>query len=319
MAKERFIVELGSSNTVIYKVGYGIVLREPTAVAVKSDTYEVLAVGSMAKKMQGKNDYSFDIVEPIKHGVVDNKQVAQQMFKIFLAKVLTKKVFSSVEVTLCVSTGLTDNQLMDFKDVVLFAGVDKLKFINVCLAGLIGSGVKVDKPSAVACINLGGGNCNFAVVSMNKIIEGFSVGFGGKEIDNAIIDYILAIKNMQISLSLAEKIKNDCGSLYLQDTSNMEIVGIDCDTKRPVSEIITATEVRDAIIPYFENIKKCLEKLLYSCTADVVSDITQNGVYVVGGLANITGLENFLSKSLNLQVIIPDEPENCTVMGIVKD
>lgn len=319
MAKERFVIELGSSNTVIYKVGYGIVLREPTAVAIKSDTYEILEVGQKAKKMQGKNDYSFDIIEPIKHGVIDNKQVAMEMLKIFLSKVKSKGLFSSTEVTFCVSTGLTDNQLLDYKDIALYAGVDKLKFVNVCLSGLVGSGVKVDKPSAVACINLGGGNCNFAVVSMNKIIEGFSVSFGGKDIDKAIIDYIVSLKNMEVSLALAERIKNECGSLYSQDTSNMEITGIDCDTKRPVSEIITASEVREAIIPYFENIKKCFEKLLYSCTADVISDITQNGVYVIGGLANITGLENYLSKSLNLQIIIPDEPENCTVMGIIKN
>ncbi|MBQ0017402.1 MAG: rod shape-determining protein, partial [Clostridiales bacterium] len=143
----------------------------------------------------------------------------------------------------------------------------------------------------------------------------FSVSFGGIDMDNSIIEYIKSLKNIEISSSVAEKLKNECGSLYLQDTTNMEILGVDLDTKRPVNEIITASEVRDAIIHYFENIKTGIEHLLYSCTADIISDVSLNGVYVVGGIANFVGLENYLSKKLNLHIIIPDEPENCTVLG----
>lgn len=313
MAKEKFVIELGSSNTVIYKVGYGIVLREPSIVAVNKYDKKKYCVGQVAKKMQGKIDDSFLISSPIEHGVIVNEHLAGLMLNGFLNKVCKKR--SSVEITFCVSIGLTDNELLSFKNVAYANNITSVKFINVCLAGLKGANVKVDKAMAVACVNLGGGNSNFAVVSLSKTIEGFSIDFGGKDIDNAIIDYFRALKNVQFGEQVAEKIKNECGSLYTQDTTNIEITGIDCDTKRPITEIITAQEVREAIIEYFDKIKQAIEHLLYNCSADIINDVTKNGIYVIGGLANITGLENYLSKKLNMPIIIPEEPENCTILG----
>lgn len=313
MKKEKFVIELGSSNTVIYKLGYGIVLREPSVLALDrlEKTYEV---GSRAKKMQGKTDDSLLVVEPIEHGVIASEAYAELMLKGFLEKVCLVP-FSNAEITFCTSIGLGDNQLLSFMNIAYDIGVGKVKFTDVCLSALKGAKVMTDKATAIGCVNLGGGTINYAVVSLGKVIEGFSVNFGGKDMDLAIIDYIRALKNMEITSSMAEKIKNECGSLYAQDTTNLEVAGIDVDTKRPVTEIITASDVRDAIIHFFENIKTGVEHLLYSCSPDVISDVSRNGIYLVGGLANFTGLENYLSKKLNLRVIVPDEPENCTILG----
>ena len=313
MTKEKFVIELGSSNTVIYKLGYGIVLREPSVLALDKveKTYEV---GTKAKKMQGKTDDTLLVVEPIEHGVITNEAYAELLLKGFLEKVCLVP-YSNAEITFCTSIGLSDNQLLSFMTIAYDIGVGKVKFTDVCLSALKGAKVMTDKANALACVNLGGGTINYAVISLGKVIEGFSVNFGGKDMDKAIIDYIRAIKNMEITSSMAEKVKNECGSLYTQDTTNMEVAGIDVDTKRPVTEIITASDVRDAIIHFFENIMKGVEHLLYSCSPDVISDVSRNGIYLVGGLANFTGLENYLSKKLNLRVIVPDEPENCTILG----
>lgn len=313
MNREKFVIELGSSNTVIYKVGYGIVLKEPSIVAVSKTNSKQFAVGIQAKKMQGKMDDSVTICEPITHGIVTNQKMATLMLHGFLQKVCTNP--KNADVIFCVSIGLTDEELLAFKNLALQNEITNISFENVCLAGLKGANVSVDKSISVACVNLGGGTCNFAVISLGKTIEGFSIDFGGKDIDSAIIEHFRAVKNVEFSKIMAEKIKNECLSLYLMDKTNMEVGGIDADTKRPITEIVTATEVRDATLEFFEKIRQAIEHLLFNCTTDIIGDITKNGIYVVGGLANITGLESYLSKNLNLPITIPDEPENCTILG----
>ena len=313
MAKIKFVIELGSSNTVIYQVGYGIVLREPSVIVTKDN--KLLEVGIKAKKMIGKTDTVFQVIEPIQNGQIVDAKSAILMLKAFLSKVVEGK--TKIDVTFCVSTGLTDNDLLTFKQVAYECNISNVKFVNTSLSGLIGAGVSAGKSSAVACVNLGGGTSNFAVITLGKVIEGFSVTFGGIDMDKAIVKYVKDTKNMDISLSMAEKIKNECGSLYLQDTTNMEIIGVDCENKRPVADIISSAEVREAIISFFDNIKSGIDHLLSSCTNDVIADISLNGIVIIGGVANITGLENYLTKKLGVQVYIPDTPENCSVLGAI--
>ena len=311
MAKTKLVIELGSSNTVIYQVGYGIVLREPSVILTKEG--KLLEVGLKAKKMIGKTETAFKVVEPIKNGQIVDEKSAILMLKAFLNKVVEGK--TKIDATFVVSIGLTDNDLLMFRSVAYGCNISNVKFVNTCLSGLIGAGVSADKTSAVACVNLGGGTSNFAVISLGKLIEGFSVTFGGIDMDKAIVKYVKDNKNIDISLSMAEKVKNECGSLFLQDTTNMEIIGVDFDTKRPVTEIISSAEVREAIISFFENIKSGIDHLLSGCTNDVIADISLNGIVIIGGVANFTGLENFLTKKLGIPVLIPDTPENYSVLG----
>ena len=315
MRKEKLVIELGSTNTVIYKQGYGIVLREPSALTINSKDCSVVDAGLKAKKMQGKVNESILYVEPIENGIITDEKCAELMLDYFLNKVITKSVFAKISATFCVSIGLDDNQLMAYKNIAYNCGIDNVEFVNTCSASLIGADSKASSNGAVACVNIGGGTVNMAVISYGNTVDGFSLTFGGKDMDNAIIDYVKGVKGIEISQSVAEKIKNECGSLYLQDTSNMEIVGSDCETKKPVSDIIASYEVREAVSYYFDTILKGIEHLLHSCSADIIKDIMQNGLYLTGGVANFTGLENYLTKALNLRVIIPDEPENCAVLG----
>ena len=315
MAKTKLVIKLGSSNTVIYKKNYGVVLREPSLVAVKCGTKQVVEVGIKAKKMQGKTDESISFIEPIFNGEVVNYDICVAMLKAFLSKVLEKKLFNKVEAVFAVPVGLTDNQLMLIKNVAYSCGIDKVRFENVCFLALIGANVAVEKAEGVAVVSLGGGTINFAVCSLNKTIEGFSLTFGGKDIDAEIVNFIRQTKNLEISLQTAEKIKNECGSLYLLDTTNIEISGVDLETKRPVIDIISSSEIREVILPFFEKIELGIEKMLYSCSADIINDITKNGIYFVGGLSKITGLENFFAKKLNMPIVVLDDAENVAVLG----
>lgn len=314
MTKSKFIVELGSANTVIYKKTYGIILKEPSVIALETKSHKVLEVGLKAKKMQGKVDETVLLVEPVKNGIVKDENVALLMLQCFFDKILDNKR-ENFDITFVTRIGLNDNELLILKNLAYSLGASHVDYTNVCIAGLVGAGVQIEKSNAVACVNLGAETCNFAVVSLGETIKGFSINFGGKNMDSSIIDYLRATKNLEISMTIAEKVKNECGSLYSQDTSNMEINGVDCDTKKPVTEIIYATEIREAILHYFDKIAQGIEKLLYSCSADVIADISKNGIYLIGGVANLTGVEAYLYKKLNMPFIIPDEPENCAIIG----
>lgn len=315
---KNFIVELGSSNTVIYLSGSGIVLREPSLVAVKANCAGLFAVGLKAKKMQGKTSDLVSVFSPVKNGIVVDEKYASLMLKSFFKKIVSNNILIKTKILFCIANGLTDLELTSLKNVAYSVGVSNVSFVNCCLASLVGAGINVDKPNATISINLGGGTTNLAVVSLNEVVNGFTINFGGIDMDLSIKEYLLNTYMLDISLSLAEKLKNECGSLYMHDTTNMEISGIDTATKKPRSMIVSSTDVRIALQHFFENLSLGVEHLLNMCSSEVVSDIASNGIVVTGGVANLTGLDNFLKKKLSLPVKIADEPENCAILGGIK-
>ena len=316
MAKIHLIVELGSTNTYIYRVGKGLLLAEPTLVATKYGHEELFAVGLDAKKLIGKTSEAITVISPIQNGTVANKSMAQEMFKVFYKKVVpSKTVFDIVDVTLCVSNGLSDNQLEDLKEVIYSSGIGNINVVLSSVVALVGADVNINKPSAVISLNIGGGTTDFAVVSLNEIVTGFSVNFGGQDMDEAIRQYIFNTKRMEISILSAEKLKNECLSLYENDMSNMEVSGIDIDTKKPRSEIILSNDIRISVLHFFDNICTGLEHLVNLCSPEIASDIAPNGIVITGGVANMVGIESYITKKLNLPCFVPEEPAIATVVG----
>ena len=319
MSKIHLIVELGSSNTYIYRIGSGLLLYEPTLVATKYGSDELFAVGHEAKKLIGKTSEAIAVISPIERGLVVNKQMAQMMFQEFFKKVVpNKNLLSGVDVKLCVSNGLSDNQIADFKEVIYYAGVDNIDVMLSSVVSLVGADININKPSAYISLNIGGGTTDFAVVSLNEIVTGFSVDFGGQDMDEAIRQYIYNTKRLEISLLSAEKLKNECLSLYANDTSNMEVSGVDIDTKKPRSEIILSSDIRISVLHFFDNICAGLEHLVNLCSPEIASDIAPNGIVITGGVANLVGLENYITQKVALPCFVPEEPELATIVGGAK-
>lgn len=319
MAKIHLVVELGSSNTYIYKVGTGLLLNEPSMIAKKIGTNEIYAVGSDAKKLIGKTNEDICVISPIRNGVVANLDMAQKMFQYFYKKVVpSKSIFDSIDVLLCVSNGLGDNQISDFKEVIFSSGIGNVNTVPSSIVSLVGAGVNIDRPSAVISLNIGGGTTDFALVSLNEIVNGFSINFGGEDMDKSIRDYIYHTKGLEISLMSAEKLKNECLSLYSNDLSNMEVNGIDVATKRPRSEIIASSDIRVAVLHFFENICMGLEHLINLCSPEIASDIAPNGVVVTGGVANMPGIEDYITKNIGLPCFVAENPQLATVVGGAK-
>lgn len=319
MAKIKLIVELGSSNTYIYRIGSGLLLCEPSMVANKFGTLQTFAVGIEAKKLIGKTNGAITVISPINSGVVENKQMAQKMFIEFYKKVMPSKgMFDNIEVLLCISNGLTERQVEDFKEVIYSVGIGNIKTISSSITSLLGAGINIDKPSAVISLNIGGGTTDLAIVSLNDIVTGFSINFGGIDMDESIRQYIYNLKELEISLNSAEKLKEECLSLYENDMSNMEVSGIDIITKRPRSEIILSAEIRVAVLHFFDNICSALEHLINLCSPEIASDITPNGIVITGGVAKLSGVEDYITKKLGIPCYTPEEPEFACIVGGAK-
>lgn len=319
MSKINYAIEIGSSNTYIYRIGTGFQLVEPSLIAVKNLTNEVFAVGNEAKKLIGKTNSSITVISPIEHGVVTNQQMADQMFKCFFKKIMPKQnPFDSTNVLLCVSNGLSDKQVDDFRGIIYSAGIGNVKVVSASVTSLAGADVNIDRPSAVISLNIGGGTTDFAVVSLNDIVSGFSVTFGGKDIDKTIKQYLEATAKLDISILTAEKLKNECLSLYVNDTTNLEVSGIDLKTKTPRTEVIFSSDIVVPVLSFFDDICDGINHLVNMCSPEVASDIAPNGIVLTGGVARLPGLSDYITKKVGLPCFVPDEPELATTLGGAK-
>ena len=319
MSAINFAIEIGSSNTYIYRIGAGFQLVEPSLVAIKNATKEVFAVGFEAKKLIGKTNNSISVISPIEHGTVVNQKMAEQMFQVFFKKVMPQKgLFDSINVLLCVSNGLSDKQLDDFRGVIYSSGIGNVKVVPSSVTALAGADINIDKPSAVISLNIGGGTTDFAVVSLNDIVSGFSVTFGGKDIDKTIKQYLEATAKLDVSILTAEKLKNECLSLYVNDTTNLEVSGIDLGTKTPRTEVIFSNDIIVPVLSYFDDICDGLNHLINMCSPEVASDIAPNGIVLTGGVAKLPGLGDYITKKVGLPCFVPDEPELATALGGAK-
>lgn len=321
MNELEFAIEMGSSNTVIYKKGNGIVLSEPSIIAVDTSRrkHAVKAVGFMAQKMRGKVGQSTKILNPIEEGVVSHENYAALMLKEFMKKVAKTTFFNKkIRILFVIPVGISEKEKTQFRALGYSVGASKVEFVPSILASLIGCSVNINSPSGVLSLNLGGGTVNIGSVSLNSIINGYSISLGGIKMDEAIKRYVEEAYELQISDITAEKIKKETGSLFIHDTSNIEVSGIDVNTKSPRQDVVQGRNIRPAIEFFFTKIVSAIEDILNSSTPDIVSDISNNGIYVTGALANLTGLDNYLKLRLRLPINIPQNPEEATIIGAGK-
>ena len=321
MANLEFAIELGSTNTAIYKRGNGIVLLEPTLIAVNKEDKknQIKAIGHQALKMQGKTASNTQIVSPVENGIVVDFLLMQKLLYQFMKKVLEKSaVKPKIKILFIVPCGLSTKEKTQYKNLGYYVGASKVEFVESVLAALVGSGFNTNLPSGVISLNLGGGCFSVASVSLNAIISGYTISMGGQKMDESIKQYVLDAYELEISLHTAEKIKREIGSLYIHDTSNLEVSGIDVNTKSPRQDVIFSSNIRRAIEYFFEKVVGAIEDVLNNSSPDIVADISNNGIYVTGGLANMTGLENYLKKRLRLPVYLDQKPEESTIIGAGK-
>ena len=321
MSEILLAIDMGGSYTSIFRKDSGLVLKEPTLIgAMMTDNgYEVKVMGKEAKDIQGKTDERTVVFSPISEGVVKSIDYATILLKHFLDKVIIhKNIFTKIKCLVPYPTGLSEEEKNDYKTVFLNVGINDVIFVPRLLCSAYGGGVNIFANSANMVIDIGGVSTDVGVINLGTLIYGATLCVGGKAIDAQIVRTVSSKYGVEIGLSSAQKLKEEIGSLYSNDTANMEVMGVDTRTKSPASVVVYATDVKMSVMPLLSEIGRIVETTLNILPPEISADVAKNGILITGGFSSIVGLERYLRTTLNLPIIIAEDAPNACILGAGK-
>lgn len=314
-------IDLGTANTLVFAKGKGIVLREPSVVAMNNVTKKPLAVGSEAKLMIGRTPGNIVAIRPLKDGVIADFDIAQIMMKSLIEKATTKNAFKSPRIIVCYPSGVTEVEKRAIEEATKNAGAREVVLMEEPMAAAIGAGLPVSEPTGSMIVDIGGGTTEVAIISLGGIVTSKSLRVAGDELDQSIISYIRKEFNLMIGERTAEQVKMEIGSAYRiegEEELVMEIKGRDMITGLPKIVEISETQVREAlkepVYAIIESIKTTLEKT----PPELAADIMEKGIMLAGGGAYLRGLDSLINKETNMPVHIAESPLDCVVLGAGK-
>lgn len=309
-------IDLGTANTLVYVKDKGIVLREPSVVAVQAGTNHVLAVGNEAKRMLGRTPGNIVAIRPLKDGVIADFEVTEAMLRYFIQKVHNRRNMVSPRVVVAVPSGITEVEKRAVKDSATHAGAREVYLIEEPMASAIGVGLPVQEPAGNMIIDMGGGTTEVAIISLAGIVFSRSVRVAGDELDEALVQYMKRVYNLMIGERTAEEIKIKIGSAYpLEQETTIEVKGRDLVAGLPKTLTITSQEVREAIQEPVNTIVETVRYTLERCPPELSADLVDRGIVLAGGGALLRGLDKLLAEETGLPVHVADDPLSAVVMG----
>ena len=310
-------IDLGTANTLVHVKGRGIVLREPSVVAIKSDTGEVLAVGEEAKQMIGRTPGNIVAVRPLKDGVIADFEVTQTMLKYFIRKAMNSKSFVRPRVVVGVPSGVTEVEKRAVIDAATQAGAREAYLIEEPMAAAIGAGLPVEEATGNMVVDIGGGTTEIAVISLGGIVVSKSIRIGGDELDSAIIQYVKRVYNLMIGERTAEEIKINIGTATITTKSDksMQIRGRDLVTGLPKNVEIKSSEIREALADPVLKIVESVKGTLERTPPELSADIMDHGIMMTGGGALLANLDKLIAKETGMPVIVADDALSCVGEG----
>lgn len=312
-------IDLGTANTLVYVRGKGIVVNEPSVVAVNTNTNEVLAVGNEAKEMIGRTPGNIVAIRPVKDGVIADFAITQAMLRYFIDKAYTRSFFGpKPRVIVCVPSGVTEVEKRAVIEATIAAGArDREAYlIEEPMAASIGAGLPIEEPTGSMIVDIGGGTSEVAVISLGGIVTSTSLRIGGDELDSFIAAYIKKEYNLAIGDRTAEEIKLTIGSAYPKDVlEEMDIRGRDLLTGLPKTVTITSDEMQKAIYDPIHEIIDTIRQTLESTPPELAADVMETGITLTGGGALLSGLDRLITEETGMPVNIADNPLNCVVKG----
>lgn len=312
-------IDLGTANTLVFLRGQGIVLNEPSVVAVEKSTGKVLAIGSAAKEMTGRTPGGIDAIRPLKDGVIADFDISERLIADFIRRVVRHKFLMKPRVVISVPSGITEVEKRAVRDSAENAGAREVYLIQEPMAAAIGVGLPVDQPSGSMIIDIGGGTSEIAVIALNGIVNDTSVRVAGDELNEAIIMYLKKNYNLLIGLLTAEDIKHRIGSAYPLDKEiSMEIKGRDLVAGVPKNLKLSSVQVREALSETIDIIVEAVRQALERTPPELASDILERGIILTGGGALLRGLDKRFREETNLPVIVAEDPLTCVVRGAGK-
>lgn len=311
-------LKLGSCNTSIYKMGEGLVLCEPTMVANLEGVGErtVVAVGKNAKRMQGRTEDSVAVGSPIFSGRIKDRELAITMLKSFISAVVPNSFIKpKIKAVVCLPMGMDLKERKEVEFVCNHAGIQDVVFVPSIMAGAVGYNLPVEDAVGSCVVNIGGGSTDIATISAGSIISGVNIGIGGNNMDESIANAIEEEHGIRIGEGVATDVKEEIGSLYPNDISSAEVAGIDTETSDGKFVVVESKTVYEAIEPFYDKIAEAIKAVMLSSPANIIEDIKNRGVFVMGGASLTTGLEQYLRKKLNIPVQILDQTTAVDVIG----
>ncbi len=310
-------IDLGTANTLVYMKGRGIVLREPSVVAIDSKTKKVVAVGDNAKRMMGKTPGSLVAKRPLKDGVIADFDMTAKMLHSFFNKVNAAGIMSRPSVVICIPYGVTEVERRAVEDATYEAGAKNVALIDEPLAAAVGSGLKISGPRGSMIVDIGGGTTEVAVMSLNGIVISHSTRAAGNQLDEAIVNYMKQEYHVSIGDSTAEMLKKNIGSAHeSMDRGSTEVRGRSLRSGLPVVLNITSAQVRDAMRDQLEQIISTVRQVLENTPPELSSDILDYGIMLAGGGALLAGLATLVSERTGVRVTVAKKPLDSVCLGI---
>jgi rod shape-determining protein MreB len=312
-------IDLGTANTIVYVKGQGIVLMEPSVVAVQAGTNNVLAVGEEAKRMLGRTPGSIVAIRPLKDGVIADFDITESMLRYFIRKVHQRNSLVAPRVVIAVPSGITEVEKRAVKDSAEQAGARLVYLIEEPMAAAIGIGLPVQEPAANMVVDIGGGTTEIAIISLAGIVFSKSVRVGGDEMDEVIIQYLKRNYNLMVGERTAEEIKISIGSAYpMAEEMTMEVKGRDLIAGLPKTLRITSEEVREALSESIATIVEAMRIALERCPPELSADLVDRGLIMTGGGSLLRGFPRLISEETGLPVHLAEEPLKTVALGTGK-
>lgn len=311
-------IDLGTATILVYVKGKGIVLREPSVVAIDKNTNEVLAVGQEARKMLGRTPGNIVAIRPLKDGVISDYTVTEKMLKYFINKVCGKFIFSP-KIMICIPSSVTEVEKKAVIDAANHAGAKKVYLIEEPIAAAIGAGIDIAKPYGSMILDIGGGTSDVAVIALGGPVKSKTLKVAGDRFDEAIIRYIKKHHNVIIGERTAEDVKIKIGCMYPKTTiEKMKIKGRDLSSGLPVEIETSSEEMLEALSENASQIIEGVHSVLEETPPELAADISERGIYITGGGGLIYGLDKLLQEKLGIPVMVADQAESCVAIGTGK-
>ncbi|MCR3758395.1 rod shape-determining protein [Clostridium felsineum] len=312
-------IDLGTATVLVYLKGKGVILKEPSVVAINRTNNEVLAVGEEARQMIGRTPGNITAIRPLRNGVISDYDVTEKMLKHFIRKACGKRRVSQPKIIICVPCEATGVEKRAVKDAAKNAGAKKVSLIEEPLAAAIGAGLDISKASGNMVIDIGGGTTDIAVISLGGMVVRSSIKVAGDTFDESIIKYIRKKHKLMIGERTAEDLKINIGSAYKKEIEEtMEIRGRDLVTGLPKNVEVSSSEMREALREAVSSIAECAHAVLEKTPPELAADVSDKGIMMTGGGALLNGLDKFIQDITQVPVYVAEDPVSCVALGTGK-
>lgn len=312
-------IDLGTASILVYVKGKGVVLKEPSVVAFDRDTNKIKAIGEEARLMLGRTPGNVVAIRPLRKGVISDYTVTEQMLKYFIQKAIGRMSFRKPRISVCVPSSITEVEKKAVEDATYQAGAREVSIIEEPIAAAIGAGIDISRPCGNMIVDIGGGTCDVAVISLDGIVVSTSIKVAGDDFDEAIIRYVRKKHNLLIGERTAEDIKINIGTaIERPDQKVMEVRGRDFVTGLPKTVRVTSEETRDALKETTSQIVEAVHGVLERTPPELAADVVDRGIVLTGGGSLLGGLEELIEEKTGINTVTAEDPMTAVAIGTGK-